>query len=227
MKLSIIIPVYNEKKYILEVLKRVEELTLDNLKKEIVIVDDGSTDGTKELLKPLAHKYKIIFHEQNQGKGAALKTGFKNSQGDIIAIQDADLEYHPSDLAKLVQPIVTGQTLVVFGSRMLGNNPIGHWRYYFGNRAISWLTNFLYKAKLTDVETCYKVFHRQVLDNIKIEHNCFGEEVEFTTKLLKNKISILELPISYSPRKFDEGKKISWRDGVKALWLLIKYRFKK
>lgn len=225
-KVSVVVPVYNEKNYILAVLKRIESISLAELDKEIIIIDDGSTDGTKEFLKKLTGKYKIVFHQQNQGKGAALKTGFRHCQGEIIAIQDADLEYHPADISKLVKPILEGRTLVVYGSRMTGNNPVGHWRYYWGNKLITWLTNFLYGSQLTDIETCYKVFKREVLDKFNLELNDFGFEVEFTVKLLKNKISIIELPISYSPRHFKEGKKIRWSDGLKALWLVIKYRFK-
>jgi len=229
-KISIIIPVYNEKKYILNILQKVKDSSYLNFEKEIVVVDDGSSDGTTELLKNLSNysqgDYKVVFHKKNLGKGAALKTGFKNSSGDIIAIQDADLEYNPEDIAQLLLPIANGSVLVVYGSRMTGNNPIGHYSYYFGNILISKITNLLYRSKLTDVETCYKVFNRQVLSDINLIQNDFAFEVEFTAKLLKNKVKIIEVPISYSPRKFNEGKKINWTDGVKAIWFLIKYRFK-
>ena len=224
-KVSIVIPVFNEKDYILKIIEKVEILKLGGFEKEIVIVDDGSVDGTREILETLNQKYKVIFHQKNQGKGAALRTGFKNSSGEIIAIQDADLEYDPRDLATLISLVAEGQFPVIYGSRMRGNNPIGYHLYYFGNLLISKFTNFLYNTKLTDVETCYKVFKRKLLENLNLHENDFGFDVEFTAKLLKNRISIGELPISYSPRKFHEGKKINWQDGLKALWLLVKYRF--
>jgi len=226
MKISIIVPVFNEKEFILKILEKVSQVDFPGLDKEIIIVDDGSTDGTRELLKQVQDKYKIIFHEKNLGKGAALRTGFQAATGEIIAIQDADLEYQPTELPKLTEPILTGKTQVVYGSRMIGNNPIGHRRYYLGNVVISWLASILFGKKLSDVETCYKVFNRKLLEKFDLEQNDFGFEVELTAKLLKNKISIIELPISYTPRKFMQGKKINWADGVKAIWLLFKYRLK-
>lgn len=225
MKVSIVIPVYNEKNYILKTLEKVKTFDLKGLDKEIIVVDDGSTDGTKEILKKVGSDYKIIFHHKNHGKGAALKTGFKNCTGEIIAIQDADLEYNPDEIPKLIALILAGQTEVVYGSRMMGKNPIGHWRYYLGNKLISFCCNFLYQGGLTDIETGQKVFLRQVLEKISLEQADFGFEVELTAKILKNKITILELPVGYLPRRFSEGKKINWLDGIKALWLLVKYRF--
>ncbi|MFA6382761.1 MAG: glycosyltransferase family 2 protein [Candidatus Buchananbacteria bacterium] len=222
-KISIVIPVYNEKDYILKTLERVEKLSFSGLEKEIIVVDDGSTDGTTEILKSLESKYKIIY-QNNGGKGAALRAGFTTSTGEIIAIQDADLEYDPAEIVRLIKPIIDGKSEVVYGSRMLGHNPIGHRRYYLGNELISWLTNVLYRSHLTDVETGHKVFKKSILENLNLQENDFGFEVEFTAKILKNQIPILELPISYAPRKFDEGKKINWQDGLKALWLLVKYR---
>ena len=163
-KISIVIPVYNEKNYIEAVLRKIDSTNIADLKKEVIIVDDGSTDGTREILSRLQDRYLIIFHQVNQGKGAALRSGFAKASGEIIAIQDADLEYDPSDLAKLVRPIITGQSQVVYGSRMMGNNPIGHKRYYFGNKLITWSASLLYGRALTDLETCYKVFATSILE---------------------------------------------------------------
>jgi len=225
-KISIIIPVFNEKRYVAELISRVQGVNFAGLEKEIIIIDDGSNDGTREILEQFLDRHKIIFHSKTQGKGAALRSGFKISTGDIIAVQDADLEYNPEDLNKLAVPIVAGQAKVVYGSRMIGKNPIGHLAYYFGNKFISLIARILYNCRLTDIETCYKVFSRDVLTNFDLESNDFGFDPEFTAKVLKNKIAIIELPISYSPRKFNQGKKIGWHDGLKAIWLLIKYRFK-
>ncbi|NUM25917.1 MAG: glycosyltransferase family 2 protein [Candidatus Buchananbacteria bacterium] len=224
--LSIVIPVYNEKKYIAEILNKVDRLEITGLDKEVVIVDDGSTDGTIDLLKMINRpNWRVIFSEHNQGKGAALRQGFKHTTGDIVAIQDADLEYSPPDLEPLVQAIVRGQAKVAYGSRMISKNPVGHLSYYLGNKLISWLAQVLYRAQITDVETCYKVFSGPLLRQLSLRQNDFGFEVEVTAKVLRQGIKILELPISYRPRQFNEGKKISWIDGCKALWLLIVYRF--
>ena len=226
-KLSIIVPVYNERNYIQETIRRLQEINFNNLDKEIIIVDDGSTDGTRELLVDLPPECSIVLHEYNRGKGAAIKTGLIHATGEIIAIQDADLEYHPKEIIKLVQPILNGQAFVVYGSRMTGHNPVGYQLYYFGNKLISLLASVLYGCRLTDIETGYKIFTKDVLNKIKLDLNDFGFEAEFTAKLLKNKIKIVEVPISYSPRHFAEGKKIGPKDGFQALWLLIKYRFTK
>ena len=225
MKVSVIIPVFNEKDFIVTILDKLEQVSFFPAVKEVVIVDDCSTDGTKTILENFQDKYKIIFHHKNQGKGAALKTGFKNATGDIIAIQDADLEYNPQDLKKLVVVILAEEAQVVYGSRMTAKNPVGHYAYYLGNKLISLLTRILYGSKLTDVETCYKVFKKEILDNLNLEEDDFGFEVEFTAKVLKSGLTIKELPISYNPRKFSQGKKISWQDGIKAIGLLFKYRF--
>ncbi len=226
IKLSIVVPVYNEKNYIINILKKVRELNIENVEKEIIVVDDKSTDGTADILKSLNNDdYKIIFSQKNEGKGSALRKGFLQATGDIIAIQDADLEYDPKDLKKLVEEILSGREKVVYGSRMTGNNPIGHISYYIGNKLISFLANFLYQNKISDVETCYKVFKAEIIKNLKLQQNDFAFEVEVTAKILKQGIKIKELPISYNPRKFSEGKKIKWIDGVKAILLLIKYRF--
>lgn len=225
MLISIIIPVYNEKDFIEQTLSRLAAVEFGQAAKEIVIVDDGSTDGTREILQRLAAVYKIIYHRKNRGKGAAVKTGLAAAAGEIIIIQDSDWEYNPADMPKLIEPIIAGQTAVVYGSRLLGKNPIGHWRYYLGNELISRLTNLLYRSRLTDIETGYKAFRKNVLQKFELTADDFGIEAELTAKLLKNKIKILEVPITYAPRKFSEGKKINWRDGVKAIRLLIKYRF--
>ncbi|MCL5794900.1 MAG: glycosyltransferase family 2 protein [Patescibacteria group bacterium] len=226
-KLSIIVPVYNERNYIQETIKRLSSVNFNGLDKEIIIVDDGSTDGTRELLVNLPPECRVILHKNNRGKGAALISGFAAATGQIIAIQDADLEYHPQDLTNLVESILDGRAVVVYGSRMTGRNPIGYQLYYFGNKLISFMARVLYGCHLTDIETGYKVFTKDILSKFKLELADFGFEAEFTAKLLKNKIKILEIPISYTPRHFAEGKKIGPKDGFKALWLLIKYRFVK
>lgn len=226
MKVSIVIPVYNEKEFVLKILEKIKQVDFNGLGKEIILVDDFSTDGTREILAELGPDYKVIYHDKNKGKGGALQTGFKSVTGDIVAIQDADLEYDPQDLVKLVELITTKQAQVVYGSRMSGKNPIGHIAYYAGNQLISWVTRVLYGVKLADVETCYKVFRKEVLEKLSLTQNDFGFEIEFTVQVLKNKFAIKELPISYAPRKFAEGKKINWVDGVKAIWLLFIYKIK-
>ena len=225
-KLSIIIPVYNEENTILEILKRVEAIEL-SLEKEIIIIDDGSTDGTKDLLKNLdQNKYKVIFQDKNQGKGAALRTGFKQATSDFMIIQDADLEYNPQEFPKLLKPIIQNKADVVYGSRNLKDNPRFKKSYYWGVLLISWLNNILYGSKLTDTYTCYKVFRASVLKDLNLESNGFEIEAELTAKLLKKKYRILEIPIDYSPRNVEEGKKINWLDGVKAILTMIKYKIK-
>ena len=224
-KVSIIVPVYNERAYILPVLTQLAAVPLPA--KEIIVVDDGSTDGTSDLLQHLHQPdCQVIFLPVNRGKGAAIRAGLKRASGEIIAIQDADLEYQPADLPRLIQPIVDHKTLVAYGSRIQAANPIGHWRYYWGNRLIAWLTNILYGSQLTDVETGYKVFHRSVLDQLTLTIDDFGFEAELTAKILKKGFRILEQPIHYSPRRFNQGKKIRWTDGLRAIWLLIKYRLR-
>lgn len=225
-KLSIVIPVYNEKKTILDVLDAVESVDLGGIEKEFVIVDDFSTDGTREILKNLKkNSYKIFFHSENQGKGSALRTGFKHSTGDIIIIQDADLEYNPEDYKKLVQPVVDNVAKVVYGSRFLSHHIPRYTVYYWGNILLSWLTTLLYLKRVSDMETCYKVFTKEVLDSLNLRGRRFDIEPEITAKILKRGHSILEIPISYHCRAFSEGKKINWRDGIKAIYYLIKYRF--
>jgi glycosyltransferase involved in cell wall biosynthesis len=224
--LSVIIPCYNEREYLEEIVDRVREVGLAH---EIVIVDDGSTDGTLEILKNIeAQSYddvRIVYHDRNQGKGAALVTGFKESTGDILLIQDADLEYDPRDYPRLIQPIREGISPVVYGSRFLGGprKAMNFWNMV-ANKGLTLVTNILYNAILSDMETCYKVFRREVVEGMKIRARGFEFEPEFTAKVLKQGIRIYEVPISYNGREWDEGKKIKWTDAPKALWTLIKYR---
>ena len=224
-KLSIIIPVYNEKKTILEILERVEDVKLSDLEKEIIIIDDCSVDGSKEILKTLENKYQILYHANNQGKGAALRTGFKQATGDFLIIQDADLEYDPQEYRQLLEPIIRDRADIVYGSRNLKYNPRFRKSYYWGVIFISWLTNILYGSNLTDVYTCYKVFKTPILKNLDTVSNGFEFEEEITIKALKKKYRILEVPINYFPRNIKEGKKINWRDGVKAILTMLKYKF--
>lgn len=225
-KLSIIIPVFNEKNTILEILDRVEKSELpNNLEKEIIIIDDFSTDGTRELLKDLSGKYKIIYQEKNFGKGAAVKSGFKEAGGDIIIIQDADLEYNPEEYKKLLEPILKGEASVVYGSRFAEKHKPKYQLFYWGNIFLSFLFSILYGQKVSDMETCYKVFKKEVLRGVEIKSNRFNFEPEITAKIIKAGYRIKEIPISYASRSFSEGKKIGWHDGVSAIYALIKYRF--
>ena len=228
MILSIIIPVYNEKKTILEILKRLETVDF-GCDYEIVVVDDGSTDGTSALLKSKIknqnEKIRIIFKEKNEGKGAALRCGFQEANGEIVVIQDADLEYNPQDLPKLIQPILEGQTDIVYGSRFLIKQKARYKIFYLGNRLIAFLFFLFYGRKITDPWTCYKVFRKSIIQNLKLESNGFDMELEMTAKFLRQGHKILELPISYQSRTYAEGKKIKWIDGLKAIWTIIKYRF--
>jgi len=228
MKLSILIPIYNEEKNLLNILQRVEEADVLGLEKEIILIDDGSTDKTCEILKNLEKKYLVIYHPQNYGKGRALRSGLKKATGDLILIQDADLEYHPKNYPDLLKPILEKKTEVVFGSRFLKKRAEIHdiyWLYYLGNKFTNCLLNFLYKTKLTDFWTGYKLFSASVIKNLPLESDRFEIEAEITLKLLKKKYRILEIPIDYSPRTFKEGKKIRVSDGLKALWLIIKNKF--
>lgn len=223
MKLSVVIPVYNEKSTIKDLIRKVEGVNLD---KEIIIVDDYSTDGTREILKSLENnKYKIIFHDKNMGKGAALRTGFKQVDGDIVIIQDADLEYDPNEYEKLIVPIIEGNADVVFGSRFLtGQHRVLLFWHYLGNKLLTTLSNMFSNLNLTDMETCYKVFKKEVLNEINFKSNRFGFEPEFTVKVAKKKYRIYEVPISYFGRDYSEGKKITWKDGIIAIWCIIRYR---
>lgn len=224
--LSVVMPVYNEKETVLKIIDKV--LKLDILK-ELIIVDDGSTDGTMELLKrkEFGPNVKKIFHEKNLGKGAALRTGFKNVSGEIIAVQDADLEYDPGEFKDLTGPIIKGVADVVYGSRLWGGKPqrVHMFWHLVGNRFLTLVADILYNTTLTDMETCYKVFRRDVLKEISIKSNGFSVEPEITAKILKKRFKVYEMPISYYGRTYEEGKKITWRHGFSALWTLVKYRF--
>lgn len=231
MKLSIIVPVYNEEKTILPVLESLEKLNIPSVTKEVVVVDDGSTDSTREKLKS-AKNFKIIFMEKNGGKGQAVITGIKNSTGDYIIIQDADLEYDPNFIKKLVKPILENKAKVVYGTRLrrLPNLSKEESRFqfllhYFGNRFLSLITSIFYGQWLTDMETCYKLFPKSALKGVRLNARGFEFEPEITAKLLKKGYKILEVPITTKPRGYEEGKKLhTVRDGTKALWNLAKYR---
>jgi glycosyltransferase involved in cell wall biosynthesis len=226
MKLSVIIPVYNEKNTIEEIIHRVLNVEI-GLEKEIIVVDDGSQDGTREILEGLNHpNIKVYFHSKNQGKGAALQTGFSKADGDIILIQDADLEYDPREYPILLGPILDGRADAVYGSRFLGgpHRVLFFW-HYIGNRFLTTFSNMLSNLNLTDMETCYKAFKKETLNKITIKSKRFGFEPEITTKLAKLKCKIYEVPISYSGRDYNEGKKIGWKDGIAAFFHIIRFKF--
>jgi glycosyltransferase involved in cell wall biosynthesis len=225
MNLSVIIPVYNEVNNIEEIIKRVQATKLAT---EIVVVDDASQDGTREILKKLDGKKKmrVIFHEKNQGKGAAVVTGMKAAKGDVLLIQDADLEYDPRDYRMLLQPIEEGIADVVYGSRFLGGtHRVTMFWHMIANRLLTTLTNILYNTILTDMETGYKVFRREVIEGMTIRAQRFNFEPEFTAKVLKRKYRIFEAAISFNPRDYSQGKKIKLKDAFEAVWTLLKYRF--
>ncbi len=225
MNLSVVIPVYNEVENICEILKRVQSLKLAN---EIIVVDDGSTDGTRALLTELDGKENVhvILHERNQGKGAAVMTGLKAAQGDLLLIQDADLEYDPRDYPELVKPINEDIADVVYGSRFLGGpRRVAMYWHMIANRMLTAMTNILYDTILTDMETGYKVFRRGVIDGMTIHAKRFDFEPEFTAKILKRRYRIFEVPITFNPRDYSQGKKIKLKDAFAAVWTLLKYRF--
>lgn len=223
-KITILIPIYNEKDCLLKVLEKINKLDF-KMEKEIILVDDCSTDGTKELYKDIKHK--VLYHDKNMGKGASLRTGLKEASGDIIIIQDADLEYNPEDYLPLVEEVRTGNADVVYGSRLFDSRNKGNFLFlsYLANLTLSFLTRILFKTTITDMETCYKVFKSDVIKNIEIESNRFDFEPEITAKVLKKDVRYKEFPISYNARTNIEGKKIGWKDGIQAIFTLIKYRF--
>ncbi len=225
MNLTVIIPVYNEAKNIKEIIKRVQAT---RLAKEIIVVDDGSQDGTRDVLKKLDGKKKVrvILHEKNQGKGAAVVTGMKAAQGDVLLIQDADLEYDPRDYPALLQPINEDIADIVYGSRFLGGaHRVTMFWHQVANKILTFMTNILYDSILTDMETGYKVFRREVIEGMKIRSKRFNFEPEFTAKILKRKYRIFEVPITFNPRDYEDGKKIGLKDAFEAVIALLRYRF--
>lgn len=221
--LSIIIPVYNEKETIRDVLEAVLATPYRN---EIIIIDDHSTDGTRDILSDMKHEeLRVFMHDKNQGKGAALQTGFSHATGNIIIIQDADLEYDPQDYPVLLKPILDGRADVVYGSRFAGHGAhrVLYFWHYVGNRFLTLLSNLFTNLNLTDMETCYKVFTREALAGVYINEKRFGFEPEITAKMAKKKLRIYEVPISYYGRTYEQGKKVNWKDGVRALWCILKY----
>ncbi len=229
MLLSIVIPVYNERQTLLEIVRRVLDSPV-GMDREVVLVDDFSTDGTRELYPTLAQSFpqariRLFQHEVNQGKGAALRTGFSQAQGDIVLVQDADLEYDPRDYPKLLKPILDGRADVVYGSRFVGGDE--HRVLYFwhsvGNKFLTMMSNMFTNLNLTDMETCYKVFRREVLAGIRIKSDRFGVEPEVTAKVARGGWRVYEVGISYSGRAYEEGKKITWRDGVKAIFCIVRF----
>ncbi len=226
-KVSIIIPVYNEKNTLKLLLNKVISANFSGLEKEIIMVDDCSNDGTTDILKELSSNYKVLFHEKNQGKGAAIRTAVKEATGDFVVIQDADLEYLPDDYDKLLPLLINNEADVVYGSRFRNQENSKNFilKNKIANKFLTLLTNILYGAEITDMETCYKAFKREFIQSITIKSNRFDFEPEITAKIMKRKARLKEVPISYCGRGHEEGKKINWKDGIHAILTLIKYRF--
>jgi len=235
INLSIIMPVFNEKATFEKALGRLIGVDFKSLgiTREIIIVDDGSTDGTQELLKRYqsknepANDIKVIFHEKNMGKGAAIRTGFAHASGEVVTVHDADLEYNPDDFKELLKPILAGKYDVVYGSRFIKRTEYAHLRFKIGNILFSFLISMLFGARITDSYTCYKMFKRSILDKFVLESNGFEIEAELTIKFLKAGYRILEMPISYKPRSIKQGKKIGWKDACIGLFTILKHRFTK
>ena len=226
-RLSVIVPVFNERNTVVEIVRRMRSVELP-IEREIVVVDDGSEDGTRDVLTQLGDStVRVVKHSVNRGKGAAIRTGLEHATGDVVLVQDADLEYDPEDWPKLLAPVLKGRARVVYGSRFTGERRNMLFLHWVGNRFLSLVTNILYNSTLSDMETCYKLFERDVLNGIQLQAERFDFEPEFTAKILRQGIRIYEVPISYAGRELYEGKKTTWRDGVTALWTLVKYRFVK
>ncbi len=224
--LSVVIPVYNERDFVAELVGRV---LAQDYRMEVLLIDDGSSDGSREIIAGLAEQHpqvQVLLHDFNQGKGAALRTGFQAATGDIILIQDADLEYDPRDYGKLLEPLFDGRADVVFGSRFLGGpHRVLNYHHYLANRFLTMLSNVLTGLNLTDMETCYKAFRREIISDMPLRQDRFGFEPEFTARIAAQHCRVYEVPISYSGRDYAEGKKITWKDGVAALWTIMRSRF--